>query len=776
MTNRRRKMNKRIILLTAILLSSTICQDELVDWEKSGFDDTNWKNVQVVGPLGTAPWTNLTATGPAAGLPDNAQWIWEPDVTPTSNITDGTWYFRKGFTLPADKEIQSAELIMSADNIFTAWVNGTEVGTDDTWEDFAVFQVNSGVQSGTNILAVSVINTIPGPAGLIGSLVVTFTDGTTLEISTGSGWKAIPVEVTPDIDSNWIGDDPHCNEADLTPLRGADPYIPRLLDPPLHDLPADPKPLPVHKGVNLEVWHRKGDNFHVGGMALLENGDMLELDYDGKLYHVTGLDSAHTVARRELPSSRHPEGLGLYIRNNEEVFVVDNNSVWTYRFDGSSLTGEKELLRIPKRPGWYRWNCDFVSDGEYLYTGLNTRGDVSRYHFESGTWEHDFAVNMRNNNGMGMNESGDIWFSDNQGNYRPGSPIFLLKQGKSYGVPTNGISNGASTWQSTLGPEPDLEPYKNDMIWIPNNFMSNSSTDIHFMQSEPFKGQALVGDNRTGHLNRLIIEEVDGQKQGAIIRMTGGLEGPNYRIVEDDKGNYYLGGLGTGTAYWSWCNKLYGFQKMTFKDGFIGSPDYNDVFNVSLVRDGIVIGFTSDISDDYLSPDNFMASVFNYIKSVSGYYGGPKKDSVEVNILGIEKLSRRDILITLDGLLKESIIELKFGEKLTVDNNLESFELYYTVNHLSSRESSDIMLTGLENRTRHEMQFSCRDNFLFVRGITGASWNPSISDVSGRTYHDLDFNNFVKTGKMDISSLSSGVYFLKLNVEGRSVIKTFVVH
>ena len=572
-----------------------------------------------------------------------------------------------------------------------------------------------------------------------------------------------------------VNTDVHCDEKNLAPVKGPTPYGPRTVDPPDHDLPADPKPQPVHKGVNLEVWHNAADNFQVGGMALLANGNMLELDYKGTLYLVTGLDSAHTVTRKELPTTSFTEPLGLLVRNNRQVFISTASSLWIYDFDGTNLTQEKEFLKVPKRSGWYGWNADLEADSTYLYSALNTRGTISRYNFKTATWEMDFATSMRNSHGFGKDDSGRIWFSDNQGNYRPASPIFLLKPGKSYGVPTVNWTSGAANWQGTLGPAPDLEAYKSDMLWIPYNEMSHSATDIHFMKSGPFKGQALVGDNRTGHLNRLIMDKVDGQMQGTAIRMTGGLEAGTYRIVEDDKGNFYLGGLGNpANIYWAWCLKPYGFQKMTFKPDFIGNKDYNDVRTVSLVKDGLVVGFTSDISDDYLSPANYRTYAFSYIKSVRPYYGGPKADSAEVKIQGIMKRSNREILITINGLLKETVLGVEFGKKLTVDNHLQSYEMYYTMNHLSTVAATDIVPVG-EKSLYSGIKVDVAGNFLCVHGLMGRSSSNRISDMTGKIRSDVNFRDFENSGKVDVSSLNRGIYFLEMQVGNQSWVKPFVI-
>ncbi len=575
-----------------------------------------------------------------------------------------------------------------------------------------------------------------------------------------------------------------CDETKLAGIKGPSPYGPRQVIPPDHDLPADPKPLPVNKGVSLEVWHNSPDKFQTGGMAMLANGNMLELDYNGTLYLVTGLDSARTVKRTALPLVGLPEALGLLVRNNREVYINTSSTVWSYDFDGTNLTQKKELLRIPTRAGFYAWNSDLEMDSTYLYCNFGSRGTVSLYNWKTQAWQMDYAMAMRNSNGMGKDDSGRIWFSDNQGNYRPATPIFLLKPGKYYGIPTSATTglplpvanwtSGAANMQFSLGPVADSMPYKNDMVWIPYAGMSQSATDIHFMKSGPFKGQALIGDNRTGHLNRMMVEKVDGQMQGAVIRMTGGMEGPIYRIVEDNKGNFYLGALGTSGAYWSWCTRYDGFQKMTFKPDFIGSTTYNDVYTVSLVKNGLLLSFTSDISADFLAPANYKAYVFTYMKSLWGYYGGPKKDSTLLTISSIVKRSNREILINMNGLLPQSVLGLEFLTKLTVNNNLQSFELFYTTNHLSNVVPTSIAPVG-ERISKPGLKLSVNGDFLAVQKPEGRSTGYAVVDITGKNYFQLNFAEFETTGKVGIISLRTGVYFLKMKVDGKELVQSFVI-
>ncbi len=194
-------MIKAILIGTAVCFTSTMCQPSLVNWKLANFNDGSWESVRVLGDLGTGVWTGpLTTEGPAAGLPSAAKWIWKPPISYSNSPTPAeVWYFRKSFILPVNKTVLSAKLIMTADNIFVAYLNGIELGTSPDWQTFSVIDAKSGLKNDSNILAVSVENTAPGDAGLIGALVIKFTDGSSLDVSTGLGWKMVLVSHPPEL-------------------------------------------------------------------------------------------------------------------------------------------------------------------------------------------------------------------------------------------------------------------------------------------------------------------------------------------------------------------------------------------------------------------------------------------------------------------------------------------------------------------------------------------------------------------------------------------------
>jgi YbbR domain-containing protein len=51
----------------------------------------------------------------------------------------------------------------------------------------------------------------------------------------------------------------------------------------------------------------------------------------------------------------------------------------------------------------------------------------------------------------------------------------------------------------------------------------------------------------------------------------------------------------------------------------------------------------------------------------------------------------------------------------------------------------------------------------------------AVVDITGKSFAHLNFKNFETSGKVDITSLRAGVYFLKLNVEGKAMVQSFMI-
>ncbi len=130
----------------------------------------------------------------------NCSWIWYPEGNPAVSAPVGTRYFRKTFPVRSDSALTGATLLVTADNSYTAYINGTQVSQGQDYTTIVPIGVTSQLQTGTNLLAIAAANSgsASNPAGLIGKLVLTYADGSQTNIQMDSTWKAANTS-----QSNW---------------------------------------------------------------------------------------------------------------------------------------------------------------------------------------------------------------------------------------------------------------------------------------------------------------------------------------------------------------------------------------------------------------------------------------------------------------------------------------------------------------------------------------------------------------------------------------------
>ncbi len=113
------------------------------------------------------------------------EWIWHPN-NGARPADDETRYFRKTFTV--DGPVRRATLAVSADNKFTAYLNGAKIGSGTEWSAFPKFDVKANLKPGENIVAIEAQNE-GGSAGLLAELDFATEEGTRAKIVTDASWK-----------------------------------------------------------------------------------------------------------------------------------------------------------------------------------------------------------------------------------------------------------------------------------------------------------------------------------------------------------------------------------------------------------------------------------------------------------------------------------------------------------------------------------------------------------------------------------------------------------
>ncbi len=139
----------------------------------------------------TGQWIGRDETLADAVVLSGASWIWFPEGNPAVAAPVETRYFRRRFTLPERARVESARLLVAADNAFELFVNGVRTGAGHNFKVAAEFNLADRLRPGDNVLALAVRNVgeTENPAGLLARLELTVNPGGSAVLVTDEEWR-----------------------------------------------------------------------------------------------------------------------------------------------------------------------------------------------------------------------------------------------------------------------------------------------------------------------------------------------------------------------------------------------------------------------------------------------------------------------------------------------------------------------------------------------------------------------------------------------------------
>ncbi|MBK1882142.1 DUF1080 domain-containing protein [Luteolibacter pohnpeiensis] len=458
--------------------------------------------------------------------------------------------------------------------------------------------------------------------------------------------------------------------------------------------PGDGRPLiGVHPGYDL-INFRPSD-FHpaVGGMDFLPDGRLAICTWDntGSVYFLDGLDGdSPATVHRFATGLGEPLGLKVidgvvYVTQKQEVTKLldtDGDDVadeylsvahgWPASFNyhefSFNLVQKDGYLwvttSVPLRTG----NTAYLPGSEPAFPVPHGPGSLLRIDPQNRTWEI-VANGLRTPNGMGVGVDGELFCSDNQGEWLPSSRLNHLVPGNYYGHRE----------------DPDVElPYTRPALWLPHGEISNSPAEPILIPSGPYAGQMLIAELTHGGINRAFLEKVKCEYQGAVFQFTQGLECGMNRLVWGPDGSLYAGGVGSG-GNWNWNGTTYGLQRL--------KPNGRTTFEMKSVRaraDGIIIEFTQPV------PYSCIGSVANYSLQQYHYepestYGGPKYnvESLAASYADVS-LDRTKVYLNIPGLKEDRVIALRLKNFVNESQVAPwATEAWYTMNQLPEDAGAD---------------------------------------------------------------------------------------
>ncbi|MEE6283033.1 family 16 glycoside hydrolase, partial [Georgenia sp. MJ170] len=459
--------------------------------------------------------------------------------------------------------------------------------------------------------------------------------------------------------------------------------------------PGDGAPLAgLHPNYTLTDLRPDGFEPRVTGIDWFDDGTMIMTtwagreSFDGAVETVTNTlvpdaDPADIETRVVAQDMNEPQG--VLVEEDGTVIVAEKHQLSRLiDEDGDGFYEETEAIATwPSGGTYHEFGFGLLADEDHYYLNLSVaitpggkttvpqhvenRGTSVKIDKDTGDVEY-VAGGLRTPNGIGWGPEGEIYVADNQGDWLPASKIVEIEPGAFY-----------NHYTTPAGPFDDEVPTK-PVLWLPHNEISNSPTNPVLIEDGTFEGQMMFGDVTYGGLQRGFIEEVEGQKQGAVFRVTQGLESGVSRLALGPDGSYYVGGIGGG-GNWQQEGKLtYGLQKLTET-----SADAMDILSLEITETGFDITYTKPVSQDVIDDLVDLYDVQQWTYNPTSQYGGPKLNEETLEVTG-GSVSDDGLTVSLeiDGMLENRVVHIRSPRPFDAADgtSLWSTEAWYTVNNI----------------------------------------------------------------------------------------------
>jgi len=458
------------------------------------------------------------------------------------------------------------------------------------------------------------------------------------------------------------------------------------------------------EGYRIETIAMPADvQFEVTGLDVNAKGDILVATRFGEVWILDAEHAAGTVD----PANWHrfAEGLdestGVLWDSDGSVIVAQKPQLT--RLVDSDKDGKADQF-IAVASGWdyhdnyHEFNFGPVKDSQGNYYGTLNLGHNVPNGFTVGDsgmrsaggyrgWAYKvttdgkfvpFAYGLRSPAGLGMSPKGELYYTDNQGDWVETSTISLIEEGKFYGHPASMRDLPGKTLDELrqLTTE-QLEAMRTPpVIWVPYREVGNSPGNPEWATNAkfgPFEGQAFIGDQTQSNIFRAIFDEVNGVKQGAVINFADGFQSGNIRTRFDPSGRLWVGQTQRGWA--SRGGKPFGIERLVWD----GKTTPFEMQTISMIDGGFQMTFTRPLDRKTVNAGAITAESWSY--KYSSHYGS---DKINVKTLPVSnvKLSKDGKTVTLKVPAEaRTVVEIDFAGLADVaGKHASTAKVYYTAN------------------------------------------------------------------------------------------------
>jgi azurin len=456
--------------------------------------------------------------------------------------------------------------------------------------------------------------------------------------------------------------------------------------------------VPIPEGIVLEV----------GGLAFDDQGILGVTTRRGEFWRIENPQSAQPRFTRFAQGLHEP--LGLAFRNG--AYFLAQRGELTKIID---TNGDGKGDQFDRIYDWdlagnyheYAYGPKFLPNGDMVISlnlGWIGRGaSLSKWSGWMLQISQDgkmmpLATGMRSPAGFNFNKEGDLFYTENQGDWVGSGRMTHIEKGVFAGHP-EGLK-----WSSEPGSPLTLrmEDIKDDeettlfdyakkvpalrppSVWFPHTLMGISTSDIAIIPDAwtPFAGQLLVGDQGHSKIMRVYQEKIDGVYQGICFPFKEGFSSGLLRMEWGPDQTLYVGMTSRG---WAATGKApFGLQRLNWT----GKVPF-EMEKVEIQSDGFLITFTEEIDKRTgANPESYAITDFNF--KYHHLYGSPPVLQEDRTIYKVELgKDGRSVKLFIEGLRPGFVNEIKAdGVKSTKGTSLLHPVGYYTINKIPSDNST----------------------------------------------------------------------------------------
>jgi hypothetical protein len=282
------------------------------------------------------------------------------------------------------------------------------------------------------------------------------------------------------------------------------------------------------------------------------------------------------------------------------------------------------------------------------------------------------ATGIRAAAGSGVGPRGELTCADNDGHWGPSSRLNLVRPGGYYGDP------------NTAHRTPVPAGYDNPLCWIPRSVDNSSGGQVWVAGDRwgPFQGRLLHLSYGTCSLFHVLMETVDGEAQGGIVRFPLTFASGILRArFHPRDGQLYVAGV----KGWSTSGSRDGcFQRVRYT----GRP-VHVVREMHVTKRGLELAFTNPVDAASAGDaDNYSAQWWNY--AYTEKYGSPDlsvadpkkqgRDPVEIKSAAVSADGRR-VTLEIPGMrpVMQMLVRVRIK---AADGSAVSQDVYHTIHRV----------------------------------------------------------------------------------------------